>query len=279
MSAGGQGEALLRVRGLGKSYAQRRAFTREKFHVRSFEGIDLAVRRGATFAIVGESGAGKSSLARCLALLEKPDCGEIRIEGKDVTKATGAELFGLRQKVQLIFQDATAALNGRFTAAEIIAEPMRIQGLFTAAQQRERAIALMEQVGLPPAGVQKLAREWSGGQRQRLAIARALALEPSLLILDEALANLDLANQEMILRLLADLQARRGLTYIHISHDLRLVAQIASEVAVMHEGRIVEEACTAEFFARPWNSYARELIRAVPPLETILRERLQEQSA
>jgi len=279
MSAAGQGEVLLRVRGLGKSYVQRREFTREKFQVHAFEGIELAVQRGATFAIVGESGAGKSSLARCLALLERPDCGEIWIETKDVTKASRAELFELRRKVQLIFQDATAALNGRFTAAEIIAEPMRIQGLFGAAQRRERAMELMEQVGLPLAGAKKLPREWSGGQRQRLAIARALALEPSVLILDEALANLDLSNQEMILRLLADLQARRGLTYIYISHDLRLVALIADEIAVMHEGRIVEESGAAEFFAQPRNSYARDLIRAMPPLETILRERLQEEPA
>lgn len=279
MSAGGQKESLLRARGLGKSYVQRRAFTREKFHVRAFEGIELSVPRGATLAIVGESGAGKSSLARCLALLEPPDCGEISIEGRDVTKAPRTELFALRRRVQLIFQDATDALNERFTAEEIVAEPMQIQGVHTAAERRGRALDLMEQVGLPRSGAQKRAREFSGGQRQRLAIARALSLEPSLVILDEALANLDVANQEVILRLLAELQERRGLTYLHISHNLQLMSQIADQVALMRDGRIVEQGPTAEFFAHPQTLYASELIRALPPIETILRERLQEEPA
>jgi ABC-type glutathione transport system ATPase component len=279
VSAGTQGEVLLQARGLGKSYVQERAFTREKFHLRAFEGIDLSVRRGTTFAIVGESGAGKSSLARCLALLEAPECGEIRIEGRDVARASRSELFALRRNVQLIFQDATAALNERFTAAEIVAEPMRIQGLFTPAERRERALEQMEKVGLARSDERKRVREFSGGQRQRLAIARSLSLEPNLLILDEALANLDLANQELILRLLGELQDQRGLTYIHISHNLLLVSQIADEVALLHEGRIVEQGRAADFFAHPRTSYSNELIRALPPLETILRKRLQEEPA
>jgi ABC-type glutathione transport system ATPase component len=268
-------QPLLSVRGLAKSYVQRRAFSNERYRVRAFAEVDLMVSRGETLAIVGESGAGKSSLGRCLALLERPESGEIRFEGEEISRLTAKELFALRRKIQFIFQEPTAALNPRFTTEEIIAEPLRIQQMVTKSKRLERARELMRQVGLAPEWAGKTPLEFSGGQRQRLAIARALALEPKLLILDEVLAGLDLANQEMILRLLAELQASYSLTYIHISHDLRMVAESADTAAVMFEGKIVEQGHARELFARPQHAYTRELIRAMPLLEGILAERFR----
>ena len=274
MRATNTGQPLLQARGIAKCYVQKRAFSGEKFHVRAFEDVSLSVHRGTTLAIVGESGAGKSSLARCLALLETPDRGEILLEGGDATKLRGSALAATRHKVQLIFQDPTTALNPRFSAAEVVSEPLIIRGTMGRAECRERAIELIRLAGLPVESAEKTSLEFSGGQRQRLTIARALTLEPSLLILDEALSSLDLANQQMILDLLAVLQARLSLAYIHVSHDLRLVARVADEVAVMLEGRIVEQNRTAELFARPEHPYTKQLLEAMPTLEKILAKRL-----
>jgi ABC-type glutathione transport system ATPase component len=257
----------LEVRNLGKDYVQAQPFSRAQSTVRAFEGIDLTVQRGETLAIVGESGAGKSSLARCLALLESPSRGELFFGGKSALNLPKQERFVLHRKVQLIFQNPTASLNPQFSALEIVAEPLRIQRIGTRRQQSERAIELMQLVGLSPNTASKRSLEFSGGQRQRLAIARALALEPSLLILDEVLSNLDHANQENILQLLEQLQVAQSLTYVHISHDLPLVSQFADEVAVMRAGRIVEHQPTAELFADPQHSYTQHLLGAMEPVE------------
>ncbi len=259
----------LEVRNLGKDYVQVQPFSRAQFTVRAFEDIDLAVQPGQTLAIVGESGAGKSSLARCLAMLESPSRGELFFDGKSALNLPKQERFGLNRKVQLIFQNPTASLNPRFGALEIVAEPLRIQRIGTKKQQSERAIELMKSVGLSPNMIAKRSLEFSGGQRQRLAIARALALEPSLLVLDEVLSNLDRANQENILRLLEELQAAQSLTYVHISHDLPLVSQFADQVAVMRSGRIVEHQPTRKLFADPQHSYTRHLLGAMEPAEAI----------
>jgi oligopeptide transport system ATP-binding protein len=268
-----QSEPLLRVRGLSKHYTQRRQFSREKLQVRAFEHVDLTIHRGATLALVGESGAGKSTLARCLALLEKPTEGEIWFEGTNLLELDRREMSSIHCQIQFTFQGPTSALNPRFTAAEIIAEPLAVQGVGTKAERSQRVRDLMEQVGLSPAWETKLPLEFSGGQRQRLAIARAMSLGPKLLILDEALANLDLANQEMILRLLDELQQAHSLTYLHISHDLRLVSRFADQVAVMHEGRIVEQKTALELFNRPEHSFTKELLAAMPALESIYEGR------
>jgi ABC-type glutathione transport system ATPase component len=260
---------LLEVRNLGKEYIRTEPFVREQFTVRAFENIDLAVRRGMTLAIVGESGAGKSSLARCLALLESPSGGEIYFSGKNALDISKRERFLLRRQIQLIFQDPAASLNPQFSATEIVAEPLWVQRIGTRRQQHARAIELMQLVGLSSDTGSKRSLEFSGGQRQRLAIARALALEPELLILDEALSSLDRANQESILQLLDDLQAARSLTYVHISHDLPLVSRFADEVAVMRCGRIVEHKATTELFAHPEHGYSRHLLAAMEPAEPI----------
>jgi ABC-type glutathione transport system ATPase component len=269
----GEDQAVARVQGLGKRYVQRHPLTQTKFTVQAFKDINLTIHRGTTLAVVGESGAGKSSLARCLALLEAPNEGEFWFEGVNLVALRRRALLPLRRQIQLIFQDPTSALSPRLTAGEIVAEPLLIQNEGTKEQRRERALELMEQVGLHPEWGRKMAREFSGGQRQRLAIARALSLQPKLLILDEALSNLDIANQELILALLSDLQAAHSLTYVHISHDLRLVRQFADEVAVMHEGRIVEQEQAAKLFAEPKHIYTQELLSAAPSLESFSEER------
>jgi ABC-type dipeptide/oligopeptide/nickel transport system ATPase subunit len=233
----------------------------------------LALFRGKTLALVGESGAGKSSLARCIALLERASAGTMELEGQDLLALDRKALFPVRRQMQMIFQNPASALNPGFTACEIIAEPLAIHREGTKKQQRDRALQLMQQVGLDTTWEKKLAFEFSGGQRQRLAIARALSLGPSVLILDEALSNLDATNQTLILTLLAQLQASHSLGYLHISHDLRLVSQFADEVAVMYEGRIVEQKKTHELFASPEHFYTKELIATVHSVESILLER------
>jgi len=266
-------EPLLRIVNLSKSYLQRRAFTRRAFTVNAFEDVNLTIHRGATLAIVGESGAGKSTLANCLALLEKPSAGEILFEGRNLLSLQKKELAGAHRRIQLIFQNPTSALNPRLTAEEIIAEPLEIQKIGTRDDRRTRAREIMDLVGLSARMTGKRPMEFSGGQRQRLAIARALALEPKLLILDEALASLDLANQQTILSLLGGLRAELSLTYVHISHDLRFVSEFADEVAVMSRGRIVEQKPAAELFARPEHPDTQALLAAMPSLESICLRR------
>lgn len=265
--------ALVRVRGLRKEYVQRRPFTRAKFTVHALQGVNLTIRRGETLALVGQSGAGKSTLVRCLALIEKPTAGEIWWNDVDLLTLRKKALFPMRRQVQVIFQDPTSALNPGMTATEIIEEPLAIQRVGAKGERRERALDLMEQVGLPATWAGKLPFEFSGGQRQRLAIARALVLQPQLLILDEALSNLDLANQEMILRLLRELQTAHALTYVHVAHDLRMVESLADEVAVMNEGEIVEQNLTPDIFARAEHPYTQELLSMAPSLGSIVASR------
>ena len=267
-------EPLARVRDLNKVYAERRPLTRARFSILALENLNLVIRRARTLAIVGDSGSGKSTFAKCLALLEKSTSGEIWLDGSNVTALSGTELLPFRSAVQLIFQDPTSALNPRMTAAEIIAEPLVVQGIGTKQSRRNRAAELMDPVGMPSRSERKRPLEFSGGQRQRLAIARALALAPKLFILDEAMSNLDLLNQELILKLLAELQKTHSLTYVHISHDLRLVSQFADEVAVMSGGKIVEHKPAAELFAHPAHAYTQALLAAMPSLESICSARL-----
>ena len=255
-------DSLVSVRGLCKSYVQKRQFSGAKFTVDALCNVNLEILRGATTALVGESGAGKSTLVRCVALLEKPTGGEIEFDGRNLLALDTEELFRARRQFQLVFQDPTSSLNPGMTAAEIVAEPLVIQREVTKTDRRRKAIELMEHVGLTSASADKRPLDFSGGQRQRLAIARALALQPKLLILDEAFSNLDLATRESLLRLLRDLQAAHSLTYLHVSHDLRMVFDLLDEVAVMCEGRIVEHGTALELFAQPQHHYTRGLLAA-----------------
>ena len=264
---------LLEVRNLSKQFVERRPLSRTQFIVNALNGVTFTVRRSTTLAIVGESGSGKSTLARCLALLEAPGGGEIIFEGKNLLHLNRRELLPFRHRIQLIFQDPTSALNPRLTAAELIAEPLLIRRVGTKQERRQKAREIMERVGLASKWEGKLPLEFSGGQRQRIAIARALVLDPTLLILDEALSSLDIANQQSILSLLAGLQDSRGLTYLHISHDLRMVSECADEIAVMHAGRIVEQKGAAELFRTPEHACTQELLAAQRPAESIRAER------
>ncbi len=259
---------ILRVRGLRKRYTRREGW---HTHTRDvIAAIDLDVRAGTTLAIVGDSGAGKSTLARCLARLEAPDAGEIWFDGVEWAALRDAELRARRPQVQLVFQDAATALNPRFTAEEVIAEPLVIQQWGTPALRRERVNGLLREVGLAPEVAQRRCTEFSGGQQQRLAIARALALDPRLVILDEALSGLDLSTEAQLVALLRQLQQARGLTYILISHDLGLVAQFADEIVVMSAGRIVERGQTRVILLAPEDPATCALVESARSLELAL---------
>ncbi|HEY0703968.1 MAG TPA: ATP-binding cassette domain-containing protein [Candidatus Acidoferrales bacterium] len=266
-------EALLRARGLSKQYVQRRAFSRTKYTVTAFEGVNLDLFRGETLALVGESGAGKSSLARCLALLDPPTGGNIELHGQELRRFDSSTLKPFRQNIQLIFQDPASALNPRLTACEIIAEPLVVQRIGSKIEQRERALHLMQQVGLDSSQAQKRPFEFSGGQRQRIAVARALAPNPSILVLDEALSNLDARNQDLLLRLLGDLQGAHALAYVFVAHDLSLVSRFADRIAVMYQGKIVELSETRELFSAPAHAYTQELLSGGQSVEKILLAR------
>lgn len=228
---------LVQVENVSKTFAQRHIFSRKKFAVHVLHEISFEVAEGSTTAIIGRSGSGKSTLARCMAGFEKADEGRFLVQGEPVK--------GPQPDVQLIFQDAGTALNPRFTAAELISEPMEIAGQCNLSERRDCVLHLMEEVGLDPASAGRHAGEFSGGQKQRLALARALAANPKLLILDESLSGLDLPLQAKILRLLLGLQKRHGLSYLHICHDLNFIGLFARELIVMEQGRVVERATPA----------------------------------
>ena len=241
-------DSFLSVRGLSKSFAGRPAI----------QNVTFSLERGHTLGVVGPSGAGKSTLARCLAFFETPTSGEIWLDG--------LQRVAMRADIQLIFQEPASSLNPRFTAAQIVIEPLLIHGIGTAKARLLRASELMETVGLPRHALQTPALEFSGGERQRLAIARALALEPKLLILDESFSGLDLSVQAQVTSLLLDLQERRGLTYILIAHDLALVWRMAGEIAVMDQGTIVEHAAVAGLLARPQHPLTKAMLDAARAL-------------
>jgi peptide/nickel transport system ATP-binding protein len=258
------GSPLLQVRGLSKRFVQKRMLSRKEFVVQSLDGIALALQPGSTVAVLGRSGSGKSTLARCIAGFETADSGEILLEGNPIT--TGEKnKRGARPPVQMIFQDAATSLNPRFTARQIVAEPLEIARWKTDADRTARALRLMEEVGLDPDWAARLAGEFSGGQRQRLALARALAAEPKLLVMDEALSGLDMPLQAQMVRLLMDLQSRHGLTYLYISHDLNFISLFAQEVVVMDAGRIVERT-TPEMLGQSVHPATRELVEAAERL-------------
>ena len=260
--------ALVRVSGLSKQYVQRGAFSRRKFVIDAIRNVNLEIQPGCLTALVGESGSGKSTLARCLAMLERPDRGEIWFEGEEVSRWRGRELASLRPKIQMVFQDSAGALNPRFSAAEIIAEPLEIQRRCGGDKLRRRAGELMEEVGLSPDWADRRPLEFSGGQRQRLAIARAIALQPDFLILDESLSKLDLITQAQILQLLSDLQTSHDLTYLLICHDLKLVKRVADFVMVMQHGEIVERGTRQEILNSPQHVHTRLLLSSVRDLES-----------
>ena len=243
---------VLEVRNLSKTYVQRHVFSREKFEIKALNDVSFGLKPNTTLAVIGRSGSGKSTLARCIAGFETPDKGEVLLEGKAVQK---------RSSIQMIFQDAATALNPRFTAAQLVAEPLEIASIGSRKERIGRALDLMAEVGLEKSSHSRTAGEFSGGQRQRLALARALAANPRVLIIDESLSGLDLSLQEQILKLLLGLQSRHNLSYLFISHDLRFLPMFAQEVLVMDCARVVDRV-TPEALCRSSNPATRLLIEA-----------------
>jgi oligopeptide/dipeptide ABC transporter ATP-binding protein len=269
MIAPAGGETLLRLDGVVKHYPVGATgfVARSRHVVRAVDGVSLELRRGETFSIVGETGCGKTTLARCVLRLTDVTAGTIVFEGYDITNSTPDELRPVRRRMQAVFQDPYGSLNPRHRAGSIIGEPLAIHGLAAGVDRARRVGELMELVGLDPRHHRRFPAEFSGGQRQRISIARALALKPELLICDEPVSALDVSIRAQILNLLADLQRELGLTLLFISHDLAVVRHMSDRVAVMYLGRIVETADTAELFTRPRHPYTKALLDAVPVID------------
>jgi peptide/nickel transport system ATP-binding protein len=265
-------ETLLFALNLEKRYRQGRWPSAKRHQVQALYGVELKLEAGSTLAVVGPSGSGKSTLARCLACLERPDCGEMWFGGVDLAALTDRKLVPFRRQIQMIFQDPGSSLNPRFAAVELISEPLLTDRRRTQQQCRDRALDLMAQVGLNPDWGNRLPHEFSAGQRRRLAIARALSLEPKLLILDEALTGLDRPIQAQIADLLLQLQANLSLTYVHISHDLDLVACLADRVVVLHQGQIVNTTNSEELLVETRRGQANSVTTAPCELAGLRRE-------
>ncbi len=256
---------LLEVEDLRKHYPVRGGvWSRTIGTVRAVDGVSLSIRRGETLGLVGESGCGKSTLGRTVMRLEDPTSGRVVFDGRDVANATKRDLFTLRREIQMIFQDPYSSLNPRMPVGEIVREPLVVHGLGTKAEQIERVRALLATVGLGDDAIGRYPHEFSGGQRQRVGVARALALNPSLVIADEPVSALDVSVRSQVLNLMVRLQRERGLTYLFISHDLSVVEHISDSVAIMYLGRIVEKGPVRRIFDTPAHPYTRALIRAIP---------------
>jgi peptide/nickel transport system ATP-binding protein len=258
---------ILVVKDLMKTFGRRGGWFGGKARVvKAVDCVSLEVAKGRSLALVGESGSGKSTLARCIIGLEKPDGGEIWLDGKSIAELTRAEMRPLRRHIQMVFQDPFASLNPRQKVGEIIALGPMIQGVEKSIAWEE-ARNLLRLVGLNPEAVDRYPHEFSGGQRQRIGIARALAVKPSLIIADEPVSALDVSVQKQVLELLDDLRKKLGLSMLFITHDLRVAAHVCEEIVVMRNGQIVERGATAEIFARPQHEYTRALLASVPGKE------------
>jgi oligopeptide transport system ATP-binding protein len=232
--------------------------------VHAVDGVSFSLRKHKTLGLVGESGCGKSTTGRTVLYLDRPTSGTIRFEGQDLSKLDHHALTDLRQRMQIVFQDPIAALNPRHTVGQLIGEPLTVHNLMPRQKRRQRVEELLELVGLPTDAVSRFPHEFSGGQCQRIGIARALAVEPNLIVLDEPVSALDVSVQAQILSLLTDLQTRLGLSYLFIAHDLAVVGQMSDRVAVMYLGKIVELADRDSLYARPFHPYTQALFSAVP---------------
>ncbi|MFB8189988.1 dipeptide ABC transporter ATP-binding protein [Microbacterium sp. NPDC055988] len=253
----------VRVAGLTKDYKIRQGnFRSEAF--RAVDDVTFDIPRGKTLALVGESGSGKSTVAKMLLKLEEPTSGTIEIDGQDVSKLSNAQAFGLRRRMQPVFQDPYGSLDPLRNIGNTISQPLQIHNVGDRASQRARVEELLDQVALPRALATRYPNELSGGQRQRVAIARALALKPDIVVLDEAVSALDVLVQDQILQLLADLQSELNLTYLFITHDLAVVRVSSDLVCVMERGRVVEQGTVDEIFANPQQEYTDRLLKAIP---------------
>jgi ABC-type glutathione transport system ATPase component len=258
-------ERLLVVEKLEKRYERTQVFGTTG-EVAALQGVSFSIERGSTLVLVGESGSGKSTLALCIACLEHPTSGRIVFDGNEIAAFDEKLLREVRPQIQLVFQDPVRSLNPRFSAIEVVSEPLLVQGRLDKREREDRARGLFAKVGIPQEKALHRVAEFSGGQRQRLAIARALALEPKLLILDEALSALDCSVQAQIANLLLELQVSLGLTYFFITHDFAMAGHLADEIAVMEQGRVVELGEADKVLRAPEHVVTRQLIAATPRL-------------
>ena len=256
---------LLEAKGLYKTYTQTSGFFVKKQRIiKALNNVSLSIKKGETLAIVGESGSGKSTLARCLLQLLSFDKGELFFKGKNLTSLDDKDKKHLKRQIQMVFQDPYASLNPRMKIEEILEEGLVIHDLGNKKVRQIKVRSMIKKVGLTIPDLQKYPHQFSGGQRQRIGIARALIVEPELVICDEPVSALDVSIQAQILLLLKDLQKELGLSYLFISHDLRVVRHMADEIAVMHQGEIVEQGFTKSIYEKPKANYTRELLNAIP---------------
>lgn len=259
------GKTILVANHLVKTYSQRSGkFGFGSTLVKALDDVSISLREGSTLAVVGESGSGKSTLARCLLQLQPLDSGEVLFAGQDLAKLAGADLRSVRKNLQMVFQDPFASLNPRMRVGEIVGEGLLIHGLGSSAEQQKNVIAMLKRVGLTEADMQKYPHEFSGGQRQRIGIARALVLKPKVVVCDEPVSALDVSIQAQILLLLKELQAEMALSYVFISHDLRVVRHIADDIVVMNQGKVVEQGSVVDIYEQPQHEYTRNLLAAIP---------------
>jgi ABC-type oligopeptide transport system ATPase subunit len=266
---------LVEVRRLTKAFAQPRGWFRRPDETTVVGDVSFDIDEGDTFGLVGESGSGKTTTGRCILRLIEPTSGEVRFRGEDVRAFAPARLRAARREMQIVFQDPYSSLNPRMRVGAIVAEPLVIHGIGDRRGREARVAELLQLVGLEPSMTRRHPRDFSGGQRQRIAIARALALNPSFLIADEPVSSLDMTVQAQVMQLLMDLQQRLKLTCLFIAHDLRLVENVCTRLAVMYRGRIVEMGPTAAVFGSPQHAYTQALLSAIPvPDPTARRQRI-----
>jgi len=279
MSDGAKGNGpLLEVTDLVKHFPIKRGILidREVDQVRAVDGISFEVERGKTLGLVGESGSGKSTACRAVLQLIKPTSGSIKFEGREIAGLGRRQMRPLRREMQMIFQDPYASLNPRKRIGQIVGDPLKLQGVSRGSDLRRQVQELLERVGLSSEHYNRFPHEFSGGQRQRIGIARALALKPKLVICDEPVSALDVSIQAQIVNLLDDLQDELGLAYLFVAHDIGVVRHISDRIAVMHDGKIVEQGTADQVCEQPKDDYTKNLLAAVPipdPKES--RERRQ----
>lgn len=258
------GKSLLEARGLRKVYTRKSGWLGAKQELKALDSVDLSVLAGQTVGVVGESGSGKSTLARCLVRLIEPDSGQVVFLNEDLLAKRGKALRAARKHMQMVFQDPFSSLNPRMKVGESVGEGLRAHTDLSQAERRAEVVEILSDCGLPSDSYDRYPHQFSGGQRQRICIARALALKPKLVVCDEATSSLDVSVQGQILALLADLKAKYNLSYLFISHDLRIVSQVADEVLVMQNGRVVEAGPVHQVFGKPKEKYTKALLAALP---------------